>query len=111
RERAVRFFALGGLNAVRTAVYRANLEIIHDHPLLGLGFGRYKNASVPYYDRFPEADRRTHAHSNVLQVAAESGLVGLAAFCLLFATILRRGFEAGGAGRRPGPRGTGAAPR
>jgi O-antigen ligase len=57
---------------------------------------------VPYYDRFPEADRRTHAHSNVLQVAAESGLVALAAFCLLFATILRRGFEAVGTAADPG---------
>jgi O-antigen ligase len=102
REQAAPIFTLGGLNAGRTAIYRANLEIVHDHPLLGLGFGRYKNASAPYYDRFPEADRRTHAHSNVLQVAAESGLVGLAAFCLLFATILRRGFEAVVAAADPG---------
>jgi O-antigen ligase len=94
REQAAPLFTLGGANAGRTAIYRANLEIIHDRPLLGVGFGRYKVASAPYYDRFPEADRRSHAHSNVLQVAAESGLVGLAAFCLLFATILRRGFEA-----------------
>jgi O-antigen ligase len=94
REQAAPLFTLGGANAGRTAIYRANLEIIHDHPLLGLGYGRYKAASTPYYDRFPEADRRSHAHSNILQVAAEAGLVGLAAFCLLFAVMLRRGFDA-----------------
>ena len=94
REQAAPLFTLEGVNAGRAAIYRANLEIIHDHPLLGLGFGRYKTAATPYYDRHPDADRRSHAHSNVLQIAAEAGLVGLAAFCLLFAVILRRGFDA-----------------
>lgn len=93
REQAAPLFTLGGANAGRTAIYRANLEIVHDHPLLGLGYGWYKAAANPYYDRFPEADRRSHAHSNVLQVAAEGGLVALTAFCLLFAVILRRGFD------------------
>ena len=94
REQAAPLFTLGGVNAGRAAIYRANLEIIHDHPLLGLGFGRYKTAARPYYDRHPDADRRSHAHSNVLQIAAEAGLLGLAAFCLLFAVMLRRGFAA-----------------
>jgi hypothetical protein len=94
REQAAPIFTLGGVNAGRTAIYRANLEIVHDNPWFGLGFGRYKNAAVPYYDRHPDADRRTHAHSNVLQLAAEAGLLGLTAFCTLFAVILRRGFVA-----------------
>ncbi len=94
REQAAPFFTLEGVNAGRAAIYRANLEIIHDHPVLGLGFGRYKTAARPYYDRHPDADRRSHAHSNVLHIAAEAGLVGLGTFCLLFAIILRRGFDA-----------------
>jgi O-Antigen ligase len=94
RAQAAPLFTLGGVNTGRTAIYAANLEIIHDHPLLGLGFGRYKTAASPYYDRHPDADRRSHAHSNVLQIAAEAGLLGLAAFCLLFAVILRRGYDA-----------------
>ena len=94
REQAAPLFTLGGVNAGRAAIYRANLEIIHDYPLLGVGFGRYKTAARPYYDRHPDADRRSHAHSNVLQIAAEAGLLGLAAFCAVFALILRRGFEA-----------------
>jgi O-Antigen ligase len=94
RAQAAPLFTLGGLNTGRTAIYRTNLEIIHDHPVLGLGFGRYKTAAAPYYDRHPDADRRSHAHSNVLHLAAEAGLVGLAAFCLVFAVILAKGFEA-----------------
>src|SRR4030095_2863290 len=94
RAQAAPVFTLGGVNAGRAALYRATLEIIHAHPLLGLGFGRYKTAAVPYYDRHPDADRRSHAHSNLLQIAAEAGLLGLTAFCLLFAVILRRGFDA-----------------
>ncbi len=92
RAQAAPIFTLGGVNSGRAAIYRANLDIIHDHPVFGLGFGRYKAAATPYYDRHPAADRRSHAHSNVLQLAAEAGLVGLAAFCLLFGVILRRGF-------------------
>jgi O-antigen ligase len=87
-------FTLGGGNAGRVAIYEANLDIIHDHPVLGLGFGRYKAAAGPYYDAHPTADRRSHAHSNVLQVAAEAGLVGLAAFAALFAVVLRLGWQA-----------------
>src|SRR5579884_2252495 len=73
-------FGLGGMNAPRVAIYRANLDIVHDHPLLGLGFGRYAAAAAPYYDAHPAADRRSHAHSNYLQLAAEAGLTGLRAF-------------------------------
>jgi O-antigen ligase len=103
REQAAPIFTLGGENTARLEIWRANLDIIHDHPLLGLGYGHYRGApAAPYYDRHPEADRRSHAHSNVLQVAAEGGLLGLAALCLVFAVILRRGFGAIAGARSPG---------
>jgi O-antigen ligase len=87
-------FARTGENAGRVAIYAANLDIIHDHPVLGLGFGRYQDAAPRYYVAHPEADRRSHAHNNFLQIAAEAGLAGLAAFGFLYAVALRRGFEA-----------------
>jgi O-antigen ligase len=101
REQAAPIFTANPESTARLAIWRANLDIVHDHPLLGLGFGRYKGPAIPYYDRHPEADRRSHAHSNVLQMAAEAGLIGLAAFCLVFAVILRRGFAAIGTARGP----------
>jgi hypothetical protein len=94
RTQAAGMFATGGENTGRIEIYRANLDIIHDHPLLGLGFGRYREAADPYYDRHPDADRRSHAHSNYLQIAAEAGLVGLAAFALLWARAVVLGLEA-----------------
>ena len=94
RAHATGMFLPGGENVGRVGIYRTNFEIVHDHPVLGLGFGRYKRAAAPYYDRHPEADRRSHAHSNYLHMAAEAGLVGLAAFARLWAQVLRLGWEA-----------------
>jgi O-antigen ligase len=94
RAHAAGMFLPSGENVGRVGIYRTNFEIVHDHPVLGLGFGRYKRAAKPYYDRHPEADRRSHAHSNYLHIAAEAGLVGLAAFALLWAQVLRLGWDA-----------------
>lgn len=94
REQAAPIFKLDAANSARLAIYQANLDIVRDHPIFGLGFGRYKKASPPYYVAHPEADRRSHAHSNFLHIAAEAGLLGLFAFTLLFATALRFGWEA-----------------
>jgi O-antigen ligase len=89
-------FELGGVNAGRIEIYRANLDIVHDHPWLGLGFGRYAKAARPYYAAHPEADRHSHAHNNYLHIAAESGLIGLAAFMLVFARALAIGRPSAG---------------
>ena len=94
REHARSIVDPGGINAGRVAIYRANLDIVADHPVLGLGFGRYRTAATAYYARHPAADRRSHAHNTYLQIAAEAGLVGLAAFGFLFATVLLRGRDA-----------------
>lgn len=94
RAQAAPLFTLDGANAGRVAIYQANRDIVAEHPVLGLGFGRYRTAAKPYYEPYPQADRKSHAHNNFLQIAAEAGLVGLAAFCLLFAWLLRLGWEA-----------------
>lgn len=94
RGEAAHMFALGGQNLGRIGIYAANLEVIHDHPVLGLGFGRYQRAAEPYYAAHPEADRRSHAHNDYLQIAAEAGLTALAAFGLLYAVALRAGWGA-----------------
>src|SRR5439155_1531421 len=79
RAEAAHMFSARGANAGRVGIYRANLDIVHERPILGLGFGRYRTAAPPYYAAHPAADRRSHAHNNFLQMAAEAGLAGLAA--------------------------------
>src|SRR5438552_2744045 len=93
RAEAAHMFSAGGANAGRVGIYRANLDIVHARPVLGLGFGRHRKAAPAYYAAYPAADRRSHAHNNFLQMAAEAGLAGLAAFGLVYATLLRRGVE------------------
>jgi O-antigen ligase len=94
RAYAGSIFTTGGENAARLGIYGANLDIVREHPVLGLGFGRYVHAAGPYYAVHPTADRRSHAHNNYLQLAAEAGLAGLAAFMLLFVAALREGWPA-----------------
>ena len=108
RAEAAQMFRRGGANAGRLGIYAANLDIIHARPILGLGFGRYQRAAAPYYAAHPDADRRSHAHNNFLQIAAEAGLAALAAFALLYATALRRGWEAILGTRDPDTRAAGA---
>src|SRR5439155_1610090 len=79
RAEAAHMFSAGGANAGRVGIYRTNLDIVHERPVLGLGFGRYRTAAPPYYAAHPAADRRSHAHNNFLQMAAEAGLTGRAA--------------------------------
>lgn len=94
RQQVEPLFTLGGANAGRVAIYQANLDIVHEHPVLGFGFGRYRPHAKPYYEPYPAADRKSHAHNNFLHMAAEAGLLGLTAFALLYAMILRLGWEA-----------------
>jgi len=101
RVEAAHMFSTGDANAGRVGIYRANLDIVHERPILGLGFGRYQWAAPPYYEAYPAADRRSHAHNNFLQMASEAGLTGLAAFGLVYATVLRRGAEAIARARDP----------
>jgi O-antigen ligase len=79
-------------NAGRVAIYGANIDIVRDHPVFGVGYGNYDRDARAYYQRYPEADRRSHAHNSFLQVAADAGLVGLSAFCLVFGVLLWRGW-------------------
>lgn len=65
----------------RLSMWRSGLHIVRDHPWTGIGMG----AMVQTYQRYREPDspvdpqrRIGHLHNNVLQVAAERGILGLA---------------------------------
>jgi O-antigen ligase len=59
------------------------------HPLLGVGPGSY-SAAYPELARAPWFVSRGHAHNYFLHIAAESGIVGLAAYLALLTGVCRQ---------------------
>ncbi len=69
-------------------------QMFCDHPILGVGFGRFYDQKLPYLsDRSQnfelESLRPLHHHNTLLSVLTETGLVGLAAFVGVFAFWIR----------------------
>jgi len=74
--------------------YLGSVEHFTDHPLLGAGPGRFRDAIVPYWTEFERRwfvlydMRNNHAHNEILEAAVEAGLPGVAALLLLFLVAL-----------------------
>ena len=98
QERVRTFFDLQAFgNVGRQQIWRANWDMVKERPLIGWGYGNYKQFRGSFYERYPQypqADRYSHAHNSFLQVWVDTGLLGLAAFGILVWTILRRGWRA-----------------
>lgn len=75
----------------RLLMWQSGLAIIRDHPLTGVGPGQVK-AVFPRY-ALPEAHRKTtsHVHNTPLQITAERGLLGLAAWLWIWSAFFLRG--------------------
>jgi len=75
-------------------------QMVQDHPLFGVGLGMVQRR-YPVYRR-DDAPRWSipHLHDNVLQIAAERGLFGLAAYLWILGAFFRHTW---GALRRAGP--------
>ena len=70
----------------RMAHWQAAWGMFDDHPLLGIGIGNYAAVypayALPHWD-----DPLGHAHNYYLNVLAESGIVGLGAYLVLWGAI------------------------
>ncbi|MGB9593753.1 MAG: O-antigen ligase family protein, partial [Anaerolineae bacterium] len=71
----------------RMAHWQAGWAMFSDRPWLGVGFGNYE-AVYPAYAVGIWRDPLGHAHNYYINVAAEAGLVGLAAYLAVLATAL-----------------------
>lgn len=76
------------LNIDRLTLWRAALDMVAAHPLLGVGPGNFRLAVGAVLGR-PVWDTRLHANNTYLEMFADAGLLGGAAF-LLFAVALGR---------------------
>ena len=101
----------------RFLMWKTGLLMVREHPVLGLGPGRFDAHYQPYQGRVLELDKdgeryypilgvAQRAHNDYIQTAAEIGLAGLAAFLWLLWRSLRIG-----KGIIGGPSGSGEALR
>ncbi len=78
----------------RIEMWQGTLNMIADRPLLGWGLGSFPFAFPPYQVERISAWFINHAHNDYLELAAETGLLGLAAALLtayvFFASCLKR---------------------
>jgi N-acetylglucosaminyldiphosphoundecaprenol N-acetyl-beta-D-mannosaminyltransferase len=73
-------------------------QIIKDHPIFGVGYGRFFDKKLPYLsDRRQEVElesiRGLHHHNTLLSYLTETGLFGLAAFVALLAAWARSAWQ------------------
>lgn len=71
----------------RLAHWQSALAMATDHPWLGVGFGNYEPA-YPDYQLVNWPDALGHAHNYYLNVLAETGIVGLLAYLVMWSIIL-----------------------
>jgi O-antigen ligase len=69
-------------------------QMFKDHPVFGVGFGRFYDRKLPYLsDRSQEFEleslRNLHHHNTLLSLLTETGMLGLAAFLALLAAWTR----------------------
>jgi putative inorganic carbon (HCO3(-)) transporter len=76
-------------NLDRIRMFQAGVEIIRDYPLLGVGPGNVKEVYPLYRRHDAPRFRIPHLHDNAVQIWAERGVVGLAAYLILLALIVR----------------------
>jgi O-antigen ligase len=90
-QRAGTIFDLGHpSNYDRLCMVRSGLQMTLEHPLLGIGPGMVGEVYSRY--RVPDAPREhvAHLHNNIVQLAAERGLLGLAAYLAIVGVFLGR---------------------
>jgi hypothetical protein len=77
----------------RMAFWQTAWAMFSAHPLLGIGLGNYA-VMYPAYALPFWGEPLGHAHNYYLNVAAEAGLAGLAAYAILWAAAFWRGWRA-----------------
>jgi len=81
-------------NHDRLCMAEAGLEMVRDRPLFGVGLGMVKPSYQQYRADDAERTRVPHLHSNPIQLAAERGLVGLAAYLAILVVFFAHTWSA-----------------
>jgi O-antigen ligase len=62
----------------RLYMWGSGVQIVRDHPWTGVGINGVKSVYQAYKHPNAVRDQRAHLHSNLFQIAAERGLIGVA---------------------------------
>ena len=76
-------------NFDRIRMLEAGVEMIRDHPVLGVGPANVKASYAIYRKHDAPRPRPPHLHNNVVQIWAERGILALSAYLLLLALFVR----------------------
>jgi O-antigen ligase len=85
----------------RLYMWGSGLQIIRDYPITGVGMDGVSRVYPTYKDPRALRERRGHLHNNVMQVAAERGLLGLACWLWIWGAFYRYAWHIY-AGLKPG---------
>lgn len=91
-------------NLDRIRMAEGGLEMIKDHPVLGVGPANVKEVYPLYRKADAPRFRPPHLHNNLIQLWAERGILAVAAYLMLLGLFLRecaKGWNAGADERRP----------
>ena len=87
-----------GTLGLRILIWEGTARMIAAHPFLGSGTGSFQVAypqyRIPEYFGNPHAvDSTAHAHNEFLEIAAETGILGLGAFLWILVVFFRKGTD------------------
>lgn len=88
------FTTMDTSSELRLALWESTVEMIIDHPLLGIGWGAYYFV-YPVYDFYMQGNfiKIVHAHNMYLNMAAEIGIIGFFAFMTCIIRSLYRSLK------------------
>jgi putative inorganic carbon (HCO3(-)) transporter len=88
-------------NLDRIRMAEAGLEMIQDHPVLGVGPANVKELYPLYRRHDAPRFRPPHLHNNLIQLWAERGVIALAAYLMLMGLFLQHCFRSRKTEARP----------
>ncbi len=79
-------------NADRILVWESAQKMIKDHPIVGVGPGKFKEVYDKEYKSPKVTQNLHHSHNNFIQITAEYGFIGLSGFLYFVIYILKRNY-------------------
>lgn len=83
------------IDNIRVNLFKVHIEMIKDSPLIGIGYNSPLNHTRGWWHtlNLPEDYYDSHAHNQLLNVWATTGIFGLLSFCLFYFWFLIKNLQ------------------